>query len=256
MKWLLLININILIAQPQKFGQVLALTKISKVSILAHRVQAAKSLDMWPTNHPLRLRWAMASLLAALLIAALAYVVTERRGMAQEMATARTDLAMRQALITSEIARFRLLPIALADDRDVTSALAGNLGARDALNRKLEALVTATGAPIIYVIGQDGKAIAASNWRSPQSFVGADYSARRYFRDALKMGGASHFAMGTVSHRPGLYIAQRTAQGGVVAIKLEFDRIEAAWAKGDGATFVTEKTVLCWFPAVRNGVFS
>lgn len=183
----------------------------------------------------------MASLLAALLIAALAYVVTERRGMAQEMATARTDLAMRQALITSEIARFRLLPIALADDRDVTSALAGNLGARDALNRKLEALVTATGAPIIYVIGQDGKAIAASNWRSPQSFVGADYSARRYFRDALKMGGASHFAMGTVSHRPGLYIAQRTAQGGVVAIKLEFDRIEAAWAKGDGATFVTEK---------------
>lgn len=196
---------------------------------------------MWPTNHPLRLRWAMASLLAALLIAALAYVVTERRGMAQEMATARTDLAMRQALITSEIARFRLLPIALADDRDVTSALAGNLGARDALNRKLEALVTATGAPIIYVIGQDGKAIAASNWRSPQSFVGADYSARRYFRDALKMGGASHFAMGTVSHRPGLYIAQRTAQGGVVAIKLEFDRIEAAWAKGDGATFVTEK---------------
>jgi two-component system C4-dicarboxylate transport sensor histidine kinase DctB len=156
----------------------------------------------------------MASLLAALLIAALAYVVTERRGMAQEMATARTDLAMRQALITSEIARFRLLPIALADDRDVTSALAGNLGARDALNRKLEALVTATGAPIIYVIGQDGKAIAASNWRSPQSFVGADYSARRYFRDALKMGGASHFAMGTVSHRPGLYIAQRTAQGG------------------------------------------
>jgi two-component system C4-dicarboxylate transport sensor histidine kinase DctB len=197
----------------------------------------------------------MASLLAALLIAALAYVVTERRGMAQEMATARTDLAMRQALITSEIARFRLLPIALADDRDVTSALAG-LGARDALNRKLEALVTATGAPIIYVIGQDGKAIAASNWRSPQSFVGADYSARRYFRDALKMGGASHFAMGTVSHRPGLYIAQRTAQGGVVAIKLEFDRIEAAWAKGDGATFVTEKTVLCWFPAVRNGVFS
>lgn len=182
----------------------------------------------------------MASLLAALLIAALAYVVTERRVMAQEMATARTDMAMRQALITSEIARFRLLPIALADDRDVTSALAGNLGARDALNRKLEALVTATGAPIIYVIGQNGKAIAASNWRSPQSFVGNDYRARRYVRDALAMGGASHFAMGTVSHRPGLYIAQRTAQGGVVTIKLEFDRIESAWAKGDDATFVTE----------------
>jgi len=173
-------------------------------------------------------------------MAAITYWLTERQGVAQEMEAARTDLAMRQALITSEIARFRLLPIALADDRDVAAALNGSLSARDALNRKLEALVTATGAPIIYVIGQDGQAIAASNWRSPQSFVGTDYSKRRYVRDALAFGAASHFAMGTVSRKPGLFIAQRAAQRGVVTIKLEFDRIEAAWAKGEDASFVTD----------------
>jgi two-component system C4-dicarboxylate transport sensor histidine kinase DctB len=195
---------------------------------------------MAPTNHPLRLRWAIASLTAALFIACLTYWLAERQGMAQEMETARTDLAMRQALITSEIARFRLLPIALADDRDVAAALDGSQSARDALNRKLEALVTATGAPIIYVIGPDGKAIAASNWRSPQSFVGTDYGKRRYVRDAQALGAASHFAMGTVSRKPGLFIAQRTAKKGVVAIKLEFDRIEAAWAKGEDASFVTD----------------
>ena len=196
---------------------------------------------MRPTNHPLRLRWAIAGLMTAMATAALAYVAVEKRGLALEMETARTDMLMRKALITSEMARFRLLPIALADDRDVVLALHGSASARSALNRKLEGLVTATGAPIIYVIGPDGKAIAASNWRSPKSFVGSDYSRRRYFRDALAHGAASHFAMGTVSRRPGLYIAQRTAQGGVVTIKLEFDRIEADWAKGDGTTFVTDE---------------
>ncbi|WJT00729.1 sensor histidine kinase [Novosphingobium humi] len=195
---------------------------------------------MHPANHSRPMRWAIISLIAAGLAAALAHMLVRHRGMAQEMQTARTDLAMRKALITSEIARFRLLPIALADDRDVAAALAGNMAARDALNRKLEELVKTTGAPIIYVIAHDGKAIAASNWRSPQSFVGTDYSARRYVRDALAKGSASHFAMGTVSRRPGLYIAQRTPQGGVVAIKLEFDAVENAWARGDDATFVTE----------------
>jgi two-component system C4-dicarboxylate transport sensor histidine kinase DctB len=176
----------------------------------------------------------------ALIAAGSTLHLVEQRGIAQETDAARTDMQMRAALITSEIARFRLLPIALADDRDVVAAIKGDGQAREALDRKLESLVRTTGAPNIYVVGTDGRAIAASNWRSPQSFVGSDYSNRRYVRDALVRGDASNFAMGSVSRRPGLYIAQRTEAGGVVVIKLEFDRIEAAWAKGDGVTFVTD----------------
>lgn len=187
-----------------------------------------------------RLRWLACALLAALLVAALVLKVEERRGMAQEAQTARAELQMRAALITSEIARFRLLPIALADDRDVGAAIAGVASARDPLNRKLEVLAAETGARTIYVLGKDGKAIAASNWRKPQSFVGTDYSSRRYVRDGLACGQAMHFAMGTVSKQPGLYMAQRTAAGGLVVVKLEFDRIEAAWAEADSATFVTD----------------
>lgn len=196
---------------------------------------------MWRATLLLRLRWAISGLLAAIIVAGLTFYAVQRRGLAQETATARTDIQLRAALIASEMARFRLLPMALVDDRDVVAAVNGDARARAALSRKLEGLVAVTGARTIYVVGKDGKAIAASNWRSPQSFVGSDYSTRRYVRDALANGGASHFAMGSVSRRPGLYVARRTAAGGVVVIKLEFDRIEAAWTRAEGITFVSDR---------------
>lgn len=187
-----------------------------------------------------RWRWLPLAFGGALLMAALTFEVFRQRGMTQETESAHGELQIRAALITSEIARLRLLPIALEDDLDVVAAVDGDKRARSALNRKLETLVRLTASEAIYIVGKDGRAIAASNWRSAQSFVGSDYSSRRYVRDALANGLASHFAMGTVSNRPGLYIAQRTTAGGVVVIKLDFDAVEKEWAKGDGATFVTD----------------
>ncbi len=184
--------------------------------------------------------WVLGGLLLSVAIGALVGRVVERRAQAESFAEIDSDARLRQVLLASEIARFRLLPLALADDRDVVAAVQGGDAARRALNRKLAALAASTSASVIYVVGREGVAIAASNWSGPGSFVGRDYAFRRYYRDAVRTGAGTQFALGTVSHRPGLYLSRRTPDGGVVVVKLEFDRIESEWRAAGGITFVTD----------------
>lgn len=184
--------------------------------------------------------WILGGLLLSVTMAAVVGRVVERRAQAESLAKIDSDARLRQVLLTSEIARFRLLPLALADDRDVIAAVRGGDAARRALDLKLSALAKSTSASVIYVVGRDGLAIAASNWAEPQSFVGNNYAFRRYYRDAVRTGSGTQFALGTVSHRPGLYLSRRTPTGDVVVVKLEFDRIESEWRAAGGITFVTD----------------
>ena len=190
----------------------------------------ARSLRLW------------APLLIVLLLALLAAwgsgAILRRNLETRLLAEAASDARLRQALLDSEIARFRLLPLALADDRDVVAASPTGHDLR--LSAKLEQRAGETGAAVLYVIAPDGRAIAASNWRKPDSFVGRSYGPRDYFRDAQATGAGEQFSLGTVSHRPGLYLARRTARGFVVVVKLEFDAVEAQWRRAGGETFVTD----------------
>jgi two-component system C4-dicarboxylate transport sensor histidine kinase DctB len=185
-------------------------------------------------------RWLTITGLAVVLGALLAGLAAQGRSRAALARRVATDATLRVALFDSEVARFRLLPVALRDDRDVVAAVRGDAAAAVDLDRKLERLAVETGAAAIYVVSRDGIAIAASNWRSAYSFVGTDYRFRRYVREARRTGAASQFARGTVSGRPGLYLSRRTAEGGVVVVKLEFDRVEADWTNAGGDTFVRD----------------
>ncbi|QBM76814.1 sensor histidine kinase [Sphingomonas sp. AAP5] len=183
-------------------------------------------------------RWGIVAAILAIAAAWGAGRLAEQRVVTALHQQVESDARLRAALLNGELARFRLLPLTLADDRDVIAAIGGSAAAKRALDIKLEALSRVTGAPAIYVIGSDGITISASNWRSAQSFVGADYRFRPYFRDALARGEASQYALGTVSGHPGLYLSRRIANRGVIVIKLEFDRIERVWASAGGITLV------------------
>jgi len=185
--------------------------------------------------------WLVAAFCAALVAGSVAGELVRRRAASAFAQSVEADARLRQALLDSEIARFRLLPQALADDRDVIAAADGAPGADRRLNAKLEAFAHRIGASAIYLVGEDGFAISASNWRDDQSFVGRDYRFRRYYRDALRHGDGAQFALGTVSHRPGLYLARKAAGDCVIVIKLDFDRIEAQWRTAGGETFVTNR---------------
>lgn len=156
--------------------------------------------------------------------------------------TARAQLGR----LASELQKFRLLPLVLSEYPDVGTVLERADPASIArLNEKLELLATRTDAAVIYVIGRNGRTVAASNWRLPTSFVGQDYGFRPYFRDAIDTGDAELFALGTVSGRPGLFIARGIgppgARTGVVVVKVEFDAVEAEWARAAPLAFVTDR---------------
>ena len=195
---------------------------------------------MTPAFSVRRVGLAVAAALIALAVAWAVGGVIAHTARARLATSVAADARLRAALLASEVARFRLLPLALADDRDVVAALAGEKGATAALDRKLEHLAAETGADAMYVIAPDGHAIAASNWNTNRSFVGSDYRFRPYFQQARRGGEARQFALGTVSNRPGLYFARRTAAGGVVVVKLDFASIERQWAAAGGITYVTD----------------
>ncbi|WP_285018266.1 ATP-binding protein [Novosphingobium sp. fls2-241-R2A-195] len=185
--------------------------------------------------------WLTAALVCAVAVAFLTGLAVRQAATTRFAAQAAVDARLRQALLASEIARFRLLPLALADDQDLVALVAGRPGAEAVMNAKLERLSRDLGSPIIYVIRKDGLTLAASNWRDPRSFLGKDYSFRPYFRAALRSGIGEQFALGTVSHRPGLFFARRAAGGSVVVMKMEFDRVEEQWREANGVTFVTDR---------------
>lgn len=157
----------------------------------------------------------------------------------------RTEASLKVALLRAVLERPRALPLLLAQDRDVVDTLSSSdPAARTALSRKLEELIAPTKAAVIYVVADNGIAVSASNWREEKSFVGNDYTFRSYFTRGMKEGGAEHFALGTVSHRPGLYISHRVGSAeqplGVVVAKMEFDQLEADWRDTQRPAFVTD----------------
>ncbi len=157
----------------------------------------------------------------------------------------RTDANLKVALLQAVLERPRALPFLLSRDRDVADALTDMAaGKQQLLDLKLAELVKETSAAVIYVINARGVAVSASNWREPTSFVGNDYSFRAYFSRAMKEGTAEHFALGSVSKRPGLYISHRIGPAdsalGVVVVKMEFDQLETNWRESQRPSYVVD----------------
>lgn len=197
-----------------------------------------------------RSRWQLATigLIAAGLIAALALLGLDRalrvRAMDETRAAATSQAAILAAGLESELNKFTLVPQVLATDPEVAALLAGDPARRDVLNRRLAALARQTNAAAIYLMDARGMTLAASNWDRPDSFIGSNYGFRDYFAGALKDGTRTEFALGTVSRRPGLYLAERVGPAsrplGVVAVKVEFDSLEAKWRNAEDGVFVTD----------------
>lgn len=181
-------------------------------------------------------------------LAAMAFLLVDRtmreQALLEEQAAARDNGAILAASLRSELDKFSLLPLTLAEDPQVASLLGGASAEAGSLDRRLEALANRSGAAAIYLMDADGLTLAASNWNRPDSFVGSDYSFRRYFHAALQAGTSTQFALGTVSRKPGLYIASRVGPSdaplGVVAVKVEFDATEAAWRESTNGVYVTD----------------
>ncbi|WP_027683618.1 sensor histidine kinase [Rhizobium leguminosarum] len=221
-----------------------------------HKSAMSVSQKLWPSlpvQHRIRRMWWAYVVLALVAVVASLWASGEigrHRAEAALEEQARMDARLNAALLRTVLEKYRALPFVLSQDTAIAAALAGSdVGTFDRLNQKLEMLAAGTKAAVIYVIDKDGMAVSASNWREPTSFVGNEYRFREYFQGAVERGQAEHFALGTVSKKPGLYISQRISGShgllGVVVVKVEFDDVEADWnASGTPSYVVDERGIV------------
>jgi C4-dicarboxylate-specific signal transduction histidine kinase len=167
----------------------------------------------------------------------------------------------RALTLDSILDRQRAVATVLAVDQQVIQLLQQGGPDRDfAVSAKMDLLRAETQSDVIYLLDRRGVSVAASNWDLPSSFIGHDYGFRQYFRQSVAQGTGQEYALGTVSGRPGLYLAHDIRDGttllGVVVVKVEFDPLEAAWARDTGATHVVDgqdRVIISGQPALRFG---
>ena len=82
---------------------------------------------------------------------------------------------------------------------------------------------------VVWVVDTNGDCIAASNFDSPLTFIGANYKERHYFTGAMAGDTAYQFAVGKVSHEPGLYFSAPIFKNqrviGAVVVKVAIARL-------------------------------
>ncbi|MCA8880742.1 MAG: sensor histidine kinase [Rhodobacteraceae bacterium] len=171
--------------------------------------------------------------------------IARDRAAAELGARAAAAQSLAGASLASVIEKQRLIPMVLARDPEVQALLEAPAGnPRNRLDAKLAAIADEAASSVLYVVGADGVAVAASNDNGPDSFVGSNYGFRIYFIAAMKHGAAQQYALGTVSNRPGLYLSHRV-EGldgplGVVVVKVEFGDLEARWRSSGLVVQVTD----------------
>ena len=138
-----------------------------------------------------RASWLVLGLLALgalVVLDAVVAHVAERWALSQLRGTADAAVALRGAMLRSEIEKQRALPLVLAGDPGVQEALAApQEGRLLPLDERLERIAQESRAGAIYVIDANGLTRAASNFRTAESFVGSNYAFRPYFTGAMTL---------------------------------------------------------------------
>ncbi|MEO7106109.1 MAG: cache domain-containing protein, partial [Rhodoferax sp.] len=141
--------------------------------------------------------------------------------------------------------RFDTLPYSVAHLPLAAQLLAtpDNPALQQELNTTLQDLAQQAKVAAIYLMDSKGHTIAASNWDTPQSFLGQDFGFRPYFYDAIHGNPGYFYAIGNTTSIPGYFISQAVypigvkrgsvAPIGVVAVKITLDAFEQTWRSNE-----------------------
>lgn len=154
--------------------------------------------------------------------------------------------ALEAGTLIADVDKFRVLPFVLVELPDVKGALEQqDRNAISRLDRTLSDLAVQTGATVFYAVDREGIARSASNATKPDSFVGYDFRFRPYFIETMRQGRSEYFARGSVTGRPGLFLARRAGSSarpvGVIVVKIEFQRLEQLWRSAVQNAFVVDR---------------
>lgn len=202
--------------------------------------------------------WLAAAFILVPLSAWLAWGFGERSAMAEITALGANRADLYRTLLERELERPGTVPLVLARAPLVLAALNGDEPAARRLDVLMAELVTSAELTDLYVMNAKGRTVAASNAGGNHSFVGQDFSFRRYFQEAMAGRVGHEFALGATSLVPGYYVAQPIADSGtimgVVVAKVDLARLEMLWADNPERLLLADddgRVVLTDIPGLR-----
>ena len=158
--------------------------------------------------------------------------------------TAQARLALYDSSLRAAVDQYRYLPYVVARHHEVIAAITGS-GNPSTADMYLERVKQRSGAAALYVMDKTGMTVAASNWNTPDSFVGEDYGFRPYFSQSITGGEGFFFGIGVTTGRAGLFISNPIRGDdeiiGVSVVKLELDEVERNWQEGGETVFVADE---------------
>lgn len=157
-----------------------------------------------------------------------------------------TTLRLAVSALDGHLKRYEALPALIADQQNIEAVILDpkNETLRATTNAYLKEINGLLKSSDIYVMTMDGETIAASNYDSPVSFVGENFTYRPYFQDAAEGRQSRFYALGTTSLKRGYYFGSPIEIGGVIrgviVFKVDIDILEASWGGGDDRIFVSD----------------
>ncbi|MGB3813564.1 MAG: sensor histidine kinase [Shinella sp.] len=169
-----------------------------------------------------------------------------RSYMDEASSQASSALRLAVAALAGHLSRYEPLPALIADHDDIEGLLQApdNPALRKVANQYLKEINALLESSDIYVMTPDGNTIAASNYDTPGTFIGENFSYRPYFLDAIAGSPARFYALGTTSLKRGYYFSSPVEVAGkilgVIVFKVDIDSIESSWRGGEYKIFVAD----------------
>jgi two-component system C4-dicarboxylate transport sensor histidine kinase DctB len=190
-------------------------------------------------------------LLSSLVLIAAAYLVGAQRAQHDLLAQGQRQLQLMAPELQSVLERFETLPFVLAQQPDLTYALAhpDDAEAIARLNQNLQAIQQQAKVGALYLMDRNGLTIGASNWDQPLGFAGKNFSYRPYFKEAIQGRSGRFYGIGTNTTEPGYFIAQPVYRNGsaggpiagVIAVKISLAEFEHNWRSSEESILLADR---------------
>ena len=160
--------------------------------------------------------------------------------------------------IDESLGRLAHLPFVLSHYPAVADALAENDGTT--LDPLLHSFAVRANADQIFLMDINGQTIAASNYQSPNSFIGNFYTFRPYFRQAILGNTGRFYAIGATTGEPGYFISAPVYDHGgnvfgVVVVKTSLQALTQAWQQSGMNILVSNADSVVVLASTRENQF-
>jgi two-component system, NtrC family, C4-dicarboxylate transport sensor histidine kinase DctB len=179
------------------------------------------------------------------LSAAAAWHIRRETGLQSLEAVNAARIELIASALRSEINRQDHLPLVLSLDADVRNALArrDDFAAQEKLRVKLQRISDEADTRALYVIGKEGRVVAAGQSDPAERLVGGQLGGRSYFLKAIESGRSSYLGLDPLSRRMRYYLAESITTPellGVAVVRIEFDALEATWERSHERVIITD----------------